>query len=45
MDFINAFNLADRKQAFEEVVKFPELAQWVATCYGVAGKLIFGKSF
>ena len=43
VDFINAFNLASRQAAYEEVKKsFPELAHWVASCYGVAAQLVYG---
>ena len=43
VDFVNAFNLADRSRAFNEVKDhFPELAQWVASCYGVAAHLMYG---
>ena len=43
VDQVNAFNLADRKKTFEEVITyFPELAKWIATCYGSASRLVFG---
>ena len=43
VDLINAFNMADRKKGFEEILEnFPELAHWIATCYGVAANLVFG---
>ena len=42
IDFLNAFNLADRKTAFEEVKRlFPELAHWVSSCYGVEAILMY----
>ena len=45
VDYINAFNLADRGMAYEEVKKhFPELSHLVANCYGVAAKLVYGDS-
>lgn len=43
VDFINAFNCADRDTAFREVEKhFPEIIQWVYTCYGVEAELVMG---
>ena len=41
VDFVNAFNLADRSAAFEEAKKmFPELTYWIASCYGIEAVLI-----
>ena len=43
VDFINAFNYADRDAAFSEVEKhFPEILKWVYTCYGVEAELVMG---
>ena len=43
LDFINAFNLVDRRAALEEVLEtFPEILAWVSTCYGQASHLLFG---
>ena len=37
--------MADREAAYKEVLRlFPELAHWVASCYGVAAQLIFGDT-
>ena len=45
VDFINAFNCCERDPAFKVVEEaFPEILQWVLTCYGVDAELIFGKS-
>ena len=45
VDFTNAFNLADRMAAFEEVKRlFPELAHWVSSCYGTEAVLIYGET-
>ena len=35
VDLVNAFNLANRDDAMEEVARlFPEILAWVTTCYG-----------
>ena len=45
LDLINAFNCCDRDCAFKIVEEaFPEILQWVLTCYGVDAELIFGKT-
>ena len=45
MDFINAFNLADREAALAKVEElFPEILNWVKTCYGRPSHLLFGSS-
>ena len=42
-DLVNAFNLADRAAAMEDVAKlFPEILAWVTTCYGKPSHLLFG---
>ena len=42
-DFINAFNLVDRREVLSEVLdKVPEILAWVATCYGQPSHLLFG---
>ena len=44
LDLINAFNVADRVTAFEEVKElFPELARWMESTYGSQAELIFGE--
>ena len=43
LDLINAFNCCDRDSAFKVVEEaFPEILQWVLTCYGLEAELIFG---
>ena len=43
VDLHNAFNLASRSAAFQEMQKhFPEGLGWVLTCYGAKSELIFG---
>jgi hypothetical protein len=43
VDYINAFNLADRATAMQEVAThFPEILAWVKTCYGTPSHLLFG---
>ena len=45
LDLINAFNCCDRDSAFKVVEEaFPEILQWVLTCYGLEAELIFGKT-
>ena len=45
VDLINAFNMADRNKAFTELEEaFPDLIEWVLTCYNCEAKLIFGKT-
>ena len=42
-DLVNAFNLADRDAAMEDVARlFPEILAWVTTCYGQPSHLLFG---
>jgi hypothetical protein len=43
VDYINAFNEADRGVAMQEVARiFPEILAWVKTCYGSPSILQFG---
>ena len=45
VDFLNAFNMADREKAFVAMEEaFPDLIEWVLTCYNCEAKLIFGKT-
>ena len=45
VDYINAFNLADRDTAFKAVEEeFPEILNWVLTCYGCKSILVFGNT-
>ena len=45
VDLKNAFNMADREAAFHVVEDvFPDLNEWVLTCYNCEAKLIFGKT-
>ena len=45
LDLINAFNLANRDEAFKEVEKsFPDCLKWILTCYGAESHLIFGDT-
>ena len=45
LDLINAFNHVDRDSAFLEVEEhFPDILQWVLTCYGTEVELIFGST-
>ena len=42
-DLVNAFNLADRNAAIQEIHRlFPEILTWVTTCYGQPSHLLFG---
>ena len=44
-DLINAFNQCDRGAALKEVAEhFPELLNWVKTCYAAPSHLLFGKA-
>merc|ERR1719239_2064394 len=44
-DLINAFNVADRATALQEVEQhFPELLPWVITAYSNPSHLIFGSA-
>ena len=41
-DLVDAFNLADRNTAMEEVARlFPEILAWVTTCYDQPSVLLF----
>ena len=45
IDFINAFNLVDRKAAVKEIKShIPELAHWVASCYMIEAFLVYGET-
>ena len=45
LDLVNAFNMADRQEAFKEVEEvFPEILAWVLTCYKHQAVLIFGST-
>ena len=45
VDFINAFNLANRETTFREVEQhIPEMLTWVLTCYSCTSELMFGDS-
>ena len=45
LDLINAFNCCDCDSAFHVVEDiFPDILQWVLTCYGSDAELIFGKT-
>ena len=44
-DLVNAFNLADRATALQEVAQhFPELLPWVSTAYSSPSHLTFGST-
>ena len=44
-DFCNAFNLVDRATALAKVEElFPEILNWVNTCYGQPSNLLFGST-
>ena len=44
-DLVNAFNLADRAEALQQVHQhFPELLPWVTTSYSQPSHLIFGNT-
>jgi hypothetical protein len=43
IDFINAYNMADRQEALRQVEQhFPTMANWVQTCYGCHANLYLG---
>ena len=45
VDFINAFNCADRGSTLAEVARlFPEMLAWCNTCYGQPSHLQYGKT-
>ena len=45
LDLVNAYNQVDRDHAFREVEEhFPEMLNWVMTCYKNQAKLIFGNT-
>ena len=45
VDLENAFNFVDQDLAFREVEEhFPDMLQWVLTCYGQQAVLTFGSS-
>ena len=45
LDLIYAFNEANRKVGIEEVAKlFPEILEWVKTCYVSSSRLLFGST-
>ena len=45
VDQVNAFNLADRGTALQEVEQiFPEALAWTSTCYSTPSYLLFGDT-
>ena len=45
VDFINAFNCADRGSTLAEVARlFPEMLAWCTTCYGQPSHMQYGKT-